>query len=88
MSQRHIINGSAVHLTNITIRLNPKTFFVYHTFESGRDLPEARELYFVSQSEIHANCCSHALRKTDEGTSPQPNVATVCRGSKSMFWCL
>ena len=54
MSQRHIIKGSAVHLTGITIHLRPKTFFVYHTFESGRDLPEARDIrgYIIQKTLI------------------------------------
>ena len=45
MSQRNIINDAGIHLANMSIRLKSKTFFVKHTFESGRDLPEARELY-------------------------------------------
>ena len=44
MTQRNIIKGSAVHLANLSTRLKPTTFFVKHTSESGRDLPEARDL--------------------------------------------
>ena len=44
MTQGNIIKGSAVHLTNLSTRLKSTTFFVKHTFESGRDLPEAREV--------------------------------------------
>ena len=49
MTQRNIINAAGVHLANISIRLKSKTFFVKHTFESGRDLPEARDLYFPTR---------------------------------------
>ena len=45
MTPRNIIKGAAVHLTNISIGLYPRTFFVKYTFESGRDLPEARDLH-------------------------------------------
>ena len=58
MSQRNIIKGSAVHLTDIIIRSNPKTFYVYHTLENGRDLPEARELMM----QINAQATQRAQR--------------------------
>ena len=44
MTQGNIIKGSAVHLANLSTRLKSTTFFVKHTFESGRDLPEARDV--------------------------------------------
>ena len=44
MFQRNIIKGAAVHLASIFICLKPRTFFVKYTFESGRDLPEARDI--------------------------------------------
>ena len=49
MTQRNIINRAAVHLANLSTRLKSTTFFVKHTFESGRDLPEARELQTHSE---------------------------------------
>ena len=47
MIQRNIIKGAAVHLTNLSTRLKSTTFFVNHTFESGRDLPEARDVTLI-----------------------------------------
>ena len=61
MAQENIIKGSAVHLTNLSTRLKSTTFFVKHTFESGRDLPEARDLWefsgFSSENLRFFNIC-------------------------------
>ena len=52
MAQRNIIKGAAVHLASISICLKPTTFLVEYTFESGRDLPKARDVMVLGRVRV------------------------------------